>query len=167
MMIFLGITVAESRVTLSPADVVSVCPGERLAFTCSTEKHFLNWTVTILRSSQYESRSRLIPADSTTDIQPVIVFMTQFDIERINSSNGALAIVSVLSVPAINVMSDLNGTEIRCTDIGNTATDTSTSVSTVHIIEPHIGMQAHINMSMYLFLLPLQTCMYIHTLMQL
>ena len=126
--------------SLSPADVVSVCPGERLAFTCSTEKRFLNWTVSILRGSQYESRSKLIPADSTSAIPPLIVFMKQFDIERINSSNRSLAIVSVLSVPATNVTSDLNGTKIRCTDIGNTAADTSTSVSTVHIIEPYHGM---------------------------
>ena len=126
--------------TLSPSDVVSVCPGERLAFTCSTEKPFLNWNVTILRGSEYHSRSRLIPADSTAAIQPLIVFMKQFDIERINSSNGSLSIVSVLSLPATNVTSDLNGTKIRCTDIGNTAADTSTSVTTVRIIEPYHGM---------------------------
>ena len=117
-----------------------MCPGERLAFTCSTEKDFLNWTATILHGSEYHSRSKLIPADSTAAVVPLVVGMNQFDIERINSSNRSLSIVSVLSVPATYVTSDLNGTEILCTDIGNTAADSSTSVTTINIIEPHLGI---------------------------
>ena len=121
----------EAEVMLSPSGVVSICMGQQLIFTCSTDRAFIEWNVTILQSGVRSSRTRLVLTETRTTT-PLTVNMMTFNITRI-SSIGSLPLISTLVVD--NITDDgLNGTEVNCTDIGSSLAHTSSSVTFVHII---------------------------------
>ena len=116
--------------TLSPSGVASVCLGEDLAFTCSTDKDFLEWNVTIV-TGQTVSRTRLISVG--VSIIPLMINMKLFNISFTNVLGGSsVSLESVLFVT--NVTADLNGTMVNCTEVGTSLADTSSSIATVHVI---------------------------------
>ena len=123
---------------LSPSGVARVCSGEELAITCSTDRSFLEWNVTIVspESEQNVSRSRLI--SSVGSIDPLRINMRTFNISRTtNALDGSSA--SLQSIIVITVTVDLNGTVVRCTDIGSSLAEKSTSAVTVHVIRTDQG----------------------------
>ena len=116
---------------LSPSGVVSICMGEQITFTCSTDRAFIEWNVTVLQSGMRSSRTRLVLPETHTPT-PLRINTLTFNIARI-SPIGSLPLISTLVVA--NATSErLNGTEVNCTDIGNSLAHTSSSVAFVHII---------------------------------
>lgn len=113
---------------MSSTRVALVCPGGELTFVCSTNRSFIEWNVTIPQSG--ESRSRLV-ASGDQSIGPLVVNMKSFDV-MINSDSLVEGLTSKLVIA--NVTADLNGTFVLCTDIGNSLTESSTSMGIIHII---------------------------------
>ena len=122
---------------LSPSEVAMVCPGATLAITCSTNRRFLNWSVTIppslSESGQAITRSRLVASGSQT-IRALVINMREFSISIICTMDS---FISVLSVTDVTV--DLNGTIVHCTDIGDPLAESSTSMIIVQIIRTDVG----------------------------
>ena len=112
---------------LSPSGVALVCPGEQLTFVCSTNRSFVQWNVTVFRSGQSISRTRLVPSVGAPFTSSVVVDMVPFHITRV----GSLPLTTTLTIT--NVSTDLNGTRVNCTDIGSSLAETSTSVSIIEI----------------------------------
>ena len=128
---------AESRLTLSPRGVVSVCPGAQLAVTCSTDRRFLNWCITIPPSAsdsgEAVTRSRLISSNFQLFV-PLVVEMKAFNISITNTVD---LFSSVLSYT--NATADLNGTVINCSDYGDSPGESDSSMAIVHITTADLG----------------------------
>jgi hypothetical protein len=92
-------------------------------------RSFIEWNVTVQLpdSGVRVSRTRLL---SSTGQGPLllVVDMILFVIMRTSTIEG---LTSTLSA---NVTTDLNGTDIQCSDIGASRDETSTSVATIHVI---------------------------------
>ena len=116
----------ESTVMLSPSGEALACPGEQLAFVCSTNRNFIEWNITLfLSGGQSTSRTRLVP--SVGPIETLVVDTMSFHIIR----NESLSLTSILTIASVTT--DLNGTRVNCTDIGSSLAETSTSVSIIKI----------------------------------
>ena len=122
---------------LSPSEVALVCPGAPLAITCSTDRSFLNSSVTIppsaSESGQAVTRSRLF-SSSTQTVGPLMVDTKVFNISTTSTVDQFTSVLS-----DTNVTADLNGTIVHCTDIGSSLAESSTSMTMVHIIRTDIG----------------------------
>ena len=136
-MIIIIVIFAESRLTLSPRGVMWVCPGAQLDVTCSTDRRLLNWTVTIPPSAsdsgEAVTRNRLF-SSSTQAVDPLMVEMKQFNIS-IESRVDPFS--SVLSYT--NATADLNGTVINCSDTGDSAAESDSSMVIVYITPADLG----------------------------
>ena len=122
--------------TLAPDGIVSVCPGGSLTFTCTTNRTFIQWTVTIYNSTSELRISRTRLLSRTAQFDPVLNITRAnrtFSIAR--TSNEPFT--STLSVQ--HVAADLNQTMINCTDFGSSISEMSTSVTTIHVIGRKIG----------------------------
>ena len=133
------IVLADSELVLSPFGIATVCPDleATLEIICSTDRYFLNWTVTTppsaSESGQAVTRSRLI-ASSSQRIDPLIINMKIFIISIVSTMDQFTSVLSV-----VNVTDDLNGTIVQCTDISSSAAETRTAMTFVHIIQTDIG----------------------------
>ena len=116
---------------------MSVCPGAQLDVICSTDRRFLNWTVTIPPSAsdsgEAVTRNQLL-SSSTQDIGQFMLEMKQFNI-LITSTEDPFS--SVLSYT--NATADLNGTVINCSDKGNSKAESNSSMAIVHITKADLG----------------------------
>ena len=114
-----------------------VCPGAQLDITCSTDRRFLNWNVTIPPSAsdsgEAVTRGRLLSSTSQA-IGQLMVGMKQFNIS-ITSTEDLFS--SVLSYT--NATADLNGTVINCSDKGNSTEESNSSMVIVHITTADLG----------------------------
>ena len=130
---------AESRLTLSPRGVMWVCPGAQLAVICSTDRRFLNWSVTIPPSAsdsgEAVARSRLL-SNSTQAIGLLMVEMKQFNISITSTMDLFSSILSYT-----NATADLNGTVINCCepDRGNSPGESDSSMVIVYITTADLG----------------------------
>ena len=135
-MIIYIVIFAESRLTLSPHGVMWVCPGAQLDVTCSTDRTFLRWNVTIPPSAsdsgEAVTRSRLYSSSTqATAIEPLVVDheMKAFNIS-ITSTVDLFS--SVLSYT--NATADLNGTVINCSShTGDSTAESDSAMVIVHI----------------------------------
>ena len=121
---------------LSPSEVASVCPGERLQFICHTTLDYIRWNVTVVQPRPDSRESELISNIlnvSTTSSFPVN--MIQFTVGRSSTaeSNRSHPLISTLSVA--NVTTSLNGTKVKCATFSESVTNT-TSTATIHVIQP-------------------------------
>ena len=125
----------ESHATLSTPELVSVCPGEQLAINCSDfMTGFIEWNVTVVNNSgSGESRKRLVASNVTSNLT---VNGKSFQIRTNIGSAMASGITSTLST---TITPDLNGTVVRCTEVGGSHNVTSSSTTTVHVIRSHHG----------------------------
>ena len=102
------IVLADSEFVLSPSGIATVCPEATLEITCTTDRNFLNWTVTTppsaSESGQIITRSRLISLSSQR-IDPLIINMKIFIISIVSTTDQFTSVLSV-----VNVTDDLNGT---------------------------------------------------------
>ena len=128
---------AESRLTLSPHGVMWVCPGAQLAVTCSTDRRFLTWSVTIPPSAsdsgEAVTRNRTF-SSSTQTVGPFMVEMKQFNISTTSTEDPFSSILSYT-----NATADLNGTVINCSDTGESEKESNSSMVIVHITTADLG----------------------------
>ena len=113
-----------------------VCPGAQVDITCSTDRSFLRWTVTIPPSAsdsgEAVTRSRLYSSSTqATAIEPLVVEMKQFNISITSRVDPLSSVLSYTSATA-----DLNGTVIDCIDCGK---QTAASMAIVHITTADLG----------------------------
>ena len=131
------IVLADSELVLSPSGIATVCPEATLEIICSTDRIFLNWNVTTppsaSESGQAFTRARLI-SSSSQSVSPLIINTKVFMISVVSTMDQ---FTSVLSVE--NVTDDLNGTIVQCADFGDSAAETRTAMTFVHIIQTNIG----------------------------
>ena len=124
---------AESRLTLSPRGVMWVCPGAQLEVTCSTDRSFLTWSVTIPPSAsdsgEAVTRSRLSSSSTQTSGLLLMVEMKAFNISIMSTVDSFSSVLSYT-----NATADLNGTVINCSVIGNSTAESNSSMVIVHII---------------------------------
>ena len=124
----------ESRFMLSPSGVVWVCPGADLVTTCSTDRNFINWSVTVEnRSGQALTRDRLV-SFMATSVEPLRVGMRIFNMSVTSTTDSFTSVLSFT-----NVTTDLNNTEINCSDIGSSVSESRSSVALVHVIAVDLG----------------------------
>ena len=114
-----------------------VCPGAQLAVTCSTDRRFLNWNITIPPSAsdsgEAVNRSRLLSSTSQT-IGQLMVGMKQFNISITSTVDPFSSILSYT-----NATADLNGTVINCSDKDNSTEESNSSMVIVHITPADLG----------------------------
>ena len=123
---------------LSPSGEASVCPGDQLSFTCSTNLTFLEWNITTFQSGT--SRRQIMTAISQSNVQ-LIINGHSFSITR-TSDDGSYPIVSKLVIANVPADLTINSTRIRCTgqEVGHPFTENSTSVAVIHVIRPNLGI---------------------------
>ena len=136
-MIIIIVIFAESRLTLSPRGVMWVCPGAQLGVTCSTDRKFLNWAVTVPPSASDSGEavtgSRLL-SSTTQTIGPFMLEMKQFNISITSTVDPFSSVLSYT-----NATADLNGTVINCSDTGNSKAESNSSMVIVHITTADLG----------------------------
>ena len=123
---------------LSPSGEASMCPGDHLSFTCSTNLTFLEWNITTFQSGT--SRRQIMTAISQSNVQ-LTINGHSFSITR-TSDDGSYPIVSTLVVANIPADLTINSTRIRCAgqEVGRPLTENSTSVAVIHVIMPNLGI---------------------------
>ena len=130
-MIIYIVIFAESRLTLSPRGVMWVCPGAQLDVTCSTDRTFLRWNVTIPPSAsdsgEAVTRSRLLSSGSQ-NIGQLVPEMKYFNISIMSTVDPFTSVLSYT-----NATADLNGTVINCSDTGNSTAESDSAMVIVHI----------------------------------
>ena len=123
--------IVESNVVLSPSGEVSVCPGNQLSFSCSTNLGYLEWNVTMYQSgAPYSRKQRVYPTSSFA--HSLMVNGYSFRVTR-DSVDGSRPINSTLTV---NATTDLNGTDIYC----SSEQRSSPAAVTIHLITPDLSM---------------------------
>ena len=114
-----------------------VCPGAQLDITCSTDRRFLNWTITIPPSAsdsgEAVTRSRLY-SSSAQIFWPLVIEMKQFNISITSTVDPFSSVLSYT-----NATADLNGTVINCSDSGNSREESDSSMVIVHITTADLG----------------------------
>ena len=132
---------AESRLTLSPRGVMWVCPGAQLDVTCSTDRRFLTWTVTIPSSAsdsgEAVTRSRLLSSTNHDETIGPLVVEQEMKTFNISITSRVDPFSSVLSYT--NATADLNSTVINCSDKGNSTEESNSSMVIVHITPADLG----------------------------
>ena len=127
---------AESRLTLSPRGVVWVCPGAQLDVTCSTDRRFLCWTVTIPPSAsdsgEAVTRSLLLSSSTQAAVDQLWVEMKTFNISITSTVDLFSSVLSYTIATA-----DLNGTVINCSDYSRERSDSSMVI--VYITTADLG----------------------------
>ena len=109
---------------LSPSGDVTVCPGSRPSFRCSTNLTFLEWIITVPLSGSFRSKRQVITADIQLDLDLVIEGHV-FNITR-NSTFGSYPLESVLTIA--NATAILSAIKINCTE---KSSDKSSSLITI------------------------------------
>jgi hypothetical protein len=133
------VVLTDAELVLSPSGTARVCPETTLEITCSTDRSFLNWSVTIPPSAselsgQAVTRNRLI-SSSNQGIAPLVINNIVFIISIVSSVNPFTSVLSVINVTAV-----LNGTIVQCADIDiSAAAESRISMTLVHIIQTDIG----------------------------
>ena len=116
-----------------------VCPGAQLDVTCSTDRKFLNWTITIPPSAsdsgEAVTRSRLL--SNSTHNQTIGQFLLEMKQFNISITSTVDPFSSVLSYT--NATADLNGTVINCSDTGESEEESNSSMVIVHITTADLG----------------------------
>ena len=145
-MIIIIVIFAESRLTLSPRGVMWICPGAQLGVTCSTDRKFLNWTVTIPPSAsdsgEAVNRSRLLSSAQNVNVTTAVtqtggLLMVEMKAFNISITSTGDPFSSVLSYT--NATADLNGTVINCSDKGDSKDQSNSSMVIVHITTADLG----------------------------
>jgi hypothetical protein len=134
------VVLADSELVLSPAGTARVCPETALEITCSTDRTFLNWNVTILPSARESGQAVTINrlVSSSNQGSTLLIIYNNNIVFNISIVSTVDPFTSVLSV--INVTDDLNGTIVQCEDFGISVAESRTSLMTfVHIIQTDIG----------------------------
>ena len=116
-----------------------VCPGAQLDVTCSTDRRYLNWTVTIPLSTSDSgeaiTRSRLYSSSTQANvIEPLMVERKTFNISITSRVDPFSSILSYT-----NATADLNGTVINCSDKGISTEESDSSIVIVHITTADLG----------------------------
>ena len=115
--------------SLTPSGDLSVCPGGHLSFNCSTNLSLIEWNVTISQSGKSDIRRQLAIVTSATKLESYLIISGHmFNITR-SSPPDILPLTSTLTVS-----NTVATTKIKCTEIGSSLAETSTSVATISII---------------------------------
>lgn len=116
---------------LEPSGIITLCPGGRMDFYCTTNNTVHHWSIKISSSTGTDQR-----ATDISDIGPgrnLTISKKIFQVTR-NSTYQSLPLITTLT--AVNLTADLNGTKVQCTDVSR---DNSTNTATLHIIIPNNG----------------------------
>ena len=115
-------------VILTPSEIARVCVGEELEFTCNVTGILLEWTFPLINKNSMTLRpfTRGITAQGPSETQTfqLIDNSTTYSFTR-TSTEGS----PVSSRFLISVVSDYhNGTEITCSDVSSSTTESTTIV---------------------------------------
>ena len=117
---------------LSPSGDVTVCPGSRPSFRCSTNLTFLDWIITVPLSGSLQSRRQIVTANTQLALDLVIEGHV-FNITR-NSTLGSYPLESVLTIA--NATAILSATKINCTE--KSSDKSSSLIAIVDIINSRL-----------------------------
>ena len=129
----------ETMLTLIPAgvDLVAVCPGDQLIFACNTTNKFLKWIVTLseahsnglLTQEEFVTRGSVSTFDITLN-------GTLFNITKTSNDSDEL-LKSTLTI--MSASTNLDGTTINCTELGEDQNNTNSSVAVIEVITVNKG----------------------------
>ena len=80
---------------------------------------------------------RVLITSTQTNFMRQLTISQHFFIFTRNSALNSNPVISTLTIPTI--MLNLSSVKVNCTDTGSLLTETSTSVATMSIINPHIS----------------------------
>ena len=123
---------------LSPTMVAPVCRvGDQLNITCTSSVEFIEWSIMLIYNDlgTPENITELYVGSSGTSQQvpPITVNSTTFTFKR-DSPQGASTLISTLSIDSVNI--GLNGTIVRCMEVGNLMISAST---TIYIVKSDVS----------------------------
>ena len=115
-------------VTLSPMSVAPVCDvGDPLQLTCTASVEFIRWNITVVNDQGIteEITVNINSGDTSQQMSQRIINSTIFTFMR-TSTRFASPLVSTLSIDSVSI--DLNGTVIRCMEVGGSMASASTTI---------------------------------------
>ena len=116
-----------AAVNLSPPEMISVCPGQRVSLTCTlTQGSTLRWVI-VPPGTMFDSTLFQRIISSTSDLRPLPIRANSSTINVSFSRRSTNPLISTLSTDSITT--DFNGTEVVC-EIA-----TSSAVTVIHVIQ--------------------------------
>jgi hypothetical protein len=125
-------------VILSPMTVAPVCDvGDPVNLTCTASVEFIRWNITVVNDQGIieEITANSNSGDASQQMSQRVINSTTFIFMRSSAQNGPL--VSTLSIDSVSI--GLNGTVVRCVEVGGSMASAS---STIHIIG---GIKSELN----------------------
>ena len=126
--------------------------GDPLGITCRASVQFIRWSILQVNeqgSLEMVTTDADINSRDTNQISQRVVNSATFTFMR-SSAQRALPLISTSSIDSINI--GLNGTVVRCADVGDPMTSASTTIQIIDISKPiiHFSLVLCIN-SHYLY----------------
>ena len=117
---------------LSPEMVTPVCRvGDPLNLTCNASVEFIGWS--ILRVNEQGTLEKVTNDVIINSRDPDQMIQTRVDSVMVTftraSSQGTSPLTSTLSIDSVNT--NLNGSVIRCMDVGNPVSSASTTIQII------------------------------------
>ena len=114
---------------ISPMMMVPVCrTGDPVSITCTAPVEFISWSILRQGTLQMIINDQLINSRDAHQMAQVMANSTTFTFVRI-STQFASPLVSTLSIDSVSI--GLNGTVVRCSDVANSITSTSTTIQII------------------------------------
>ena len=121
---------------ISPAMMAPVCHvGDPLNITCmASTAEFIEWSIMLIYNhlGTPENITSLYVGSTSQQVHvpPIAVNSTTFTFKR-DSPQGASPLISTLSIDSVSI--GLNGTIVRCMEVGNTMTSASITIQIVDV----------------------------------
>ena len=123
--------------TLIPAGIAAVCPGDQLTFVCNTNNKFLKWNVTLseAHSNGVLTQEEFVSIGSESSFY-ITLNGTLFNITKTSNDSDEL-LTSTLTI--MSVSRNLNGTTVNCTEVEEDLNNTNSSVAVIEVITVNKG----------------------------
>ena len=113
-------TFISGAVILSPSEIVQVCVGDVLEFTCNVTGTILEWTIPLIGSS-HRFQYGISASDSAEAYQLTDNSTINIIISKVSAEDSTLSSRLLIS-PATE---SHNGTEVTCEDVSSSVTEST------------------------------------------
>ena len=117
---------------LTPSGVAHVCPRGRLMLTCSTDANLMQWSVTVPRYPGTSQTRGLQYSGTAQRATPIVIGPSTFNISKTLNESLSRPLISTM---VADVVTDINGTVINCSEYIENGMNTVTTK--VHVFEIH------------------------------
>ena len=127
---------AAGLLIISPVSMAPVCSvGDPLQLTCtSPDVEFISGSIFRVNEQGILEKAikdkQINSQDQLQMSQPTVIELSTFTFTR-TSAQGASPLNSMISIDSVNI--SLNGTVVRCSDVGNSITPASTTIRIIDV----------------------------------